>query len=225
MEKIDIRSFELAKKVYHKLIKANWLNLLPTVNESYKILKDKDHYFDIDKSKVENIKNDLFSDDHSIHAGILNENLCNKGKVLYIHNNETQFIVIFIEKEFETDGGVYNPGVIVFRVYEEIDINCIENSWNIKNTEKWITNLDLTRETFTDVTKYSQILGEGEIYCNRPTIKWILDDFNRSKFVNYAPIFDTCTGRIMESSINEIEFVMRSMILLGVRLGLKNVEI
>ena len=227
MEKsISNYDFERFRKIYQRDVKNMFNNsLLHVVEKSYNLLKEKNHYYYTSKNRMENIKNNLFSDDHSIYAGILEEDLCNKGRVLYINSGEAQFIVIFIDEEFESSSfDSYNEGVLVYIVYNEIDIDCIEKSWNVDNTEKWVTKLDLTRETFTDVTKYSQKVGDHTV-CKRPTVKRVIDDLNSDEFMYYVPMFSTSQTSYYAESIGDVEYVMNSLILLGVRLEIEGVEI
>lgn len=210
---MSANKFERARRLYEYNIIALWEYLEPIAGNIYKELEERQCYY-----TEENNFYSLFSDNHSIHGGIIDKNLFNGNRVMYIHSNDCKFIVIFLDNKTEK----YGTGVLIFRVYSEIDIKCIEESWGCNTTEKWITNLDLTRETFTDVTKHSQVIGDL-VHCSRPTINRISEDLKENKFLAYSPIFST-TG-ISGFDCSHIEFVMRSIILLGVRLEIEGVEL
>lgn len=231
MKNTDIVSGSSMKKLWWKMedsLSVFWKTLNPKMNEAYNILK-KNYIYDVNLTRHENVMRNLFEiGDGDVYVGVLDEKIFNnKEKAIYVSTDGFKFLIVFYTKKSPSRYGDNNPetyvqpGIRVFRVFEPLDTNCIENAWGVKTTEQWATKLDLCAETFTDVTKHSQIIDNYPV-CNRPTIDRVIFDINNQKFQHYSPIFDSCEGNYSRE-FSAIECMFFNMCLICESLKIKNV--
>ncbi len=218
---------------YHKMQRVRWAyekmvteimkDLTPHMEKVYKKLKKEKSIYDIDKTRMENI-HELWTDG-SNYAGII-EDGCKRGNMMYIHAENAQFVVIFNKRSFTDDCHTkIGKGMRIYRVFNPIDVKCIEESWRVDSTLKWCTKLDLTRETFTDETEFSRVVSDGLTVCERPTIKRLIQDQNTNAFTYYPPIYDggrhtmNCCG-----DMGLVQYAAACMSGVGERLEIKGCE-
>lgn len=194
--------------------------IIPFMKKAWKILKKGGHIYDKSIDRMGNVRGNLFSDDHSIYAGIVEG--CNKGKMIYIAAENAKFLILLNDKKYTNSyKDLVTKGMRIYRVYEPIDVDCIENSWGVDSTLKWVTKLELARGCFSDLTEYSQDLGEY-VHCERPTIERVIEDMNEGRACTYEHSYDGCTGRYKcNSNTSEVQYAATNMLLLGERLEIE----
>ena len=201
-----------------------WKSVEPKLHQAYDLLVKKKAVYDIDLDYFANIKRNLF-DMNDIYAGIIDPKLFKGGRTaIYMHTEGSQYIIVFNPKKHKSIyGGQDIAGVNIFRVFNEIDRDCIVKSWGLDSTDKWITKLDLVANTFTDVTEHSQRIDKY-VVCDRPTIKRVISDINKNEFRHYSPVFGTSDNNY-SLNFGSIEHCFFNIILLCVRLKIKGCAI
>lgn len=231
MEKISHFNFDLLLDVVKEKTAKHYNMIAPKLMEAYDILSGKNDktfipaIFDIEKDFENHLgTNELWSDDNNIMAGVLPEHKLKHGiKGMFLYNGKVQWIILFLSEPIEIKSHKYTKGVLVYQSFNNIDLNCIEKSWGLKNTEQWLTELDLARESFTDITKYSQKIGTHTV-CKRPTVKRIIEDINNLEFKHYGPVFSTSYYNY-SLDMAHIDALFHSMIVLCFRLKVEGVEL
>lgn len=196
-------------------------NILPKVEEMYSILYEKKYMATIDSCN-DNLKG-LFNDD-SCYIGVLDTKLNFKSRALYLYNGRCQWVIIFNPKSRKSGHDTIRAGYSVYRVYNEIDLDCIENSWGLKTTEQFVTKLDLISECFTDVTKHSQKI-DNHVVCNRPTIKRLIHDYNNNEFQHYYPTITSMNHFATNRDLGEIGAIFSTLLVMCYRLKIKGVDL
>lgn len=205
--------------------------LEPLMGEVYKHLKDENYIYDWENLTMDGVRGKLL-DINSTYYGIVKG--CDRGDMIYIDAENSKFLILLNEKEYtDSYDETVGIGMRVYRVYSEIDIDCIEKSWHCNTTERWITKLDLTRETFTDVTEHSQVIPKGNsreedlIVCKRPTIKRVIEDLNKKLVPFYPCVYDKC-GRSIDRTDDEfglVNYAYRMMVVACVDLEIGDCSI
>jgi len=208
---------------YENMVASIMGELTPHMKSVYKKLKKEKSFYDIEKTRMENL--DELWTDGDMYAGIIKDG-CKRGDMMYIHGENAEFVIVFNKRSFRDNCNTkITKGMRVYRVYGPIDVNCIENSWVLDSTLKWCTNLDLVRDTFTDETEHSQDVGDDVIVCYRPTIKRLIDDQNNDKFTYYPAVIDggrhtmNCCG-----DMGLVQYAVGCMAGIGERLEVKGCE-
>lgn len=217
------RKAERVRWAYEQMVTMIMDDLTPHMKKAYKLLKKENSVYDLELSRMDNIRR-LWTDG-SHYAGII-EGGCKRGDMMYIHAENAQFVIVFNKKSFDDSCDFkIGKGMRVYRVYNPIDVKCIEESWRVNSTLKWCTSLDLARDTFTDETEHSQVVGSGITVCERPTIKRLIKDQNENAFTYYPPVYDggrktmNCCG-----DMGLVQYAIGCMAGVGERLGVKGCE-
>lgn len=203
------------RKTYEKELRNKMDILYPKLRKAYTILKKKNHIYDIKKGKMANLKKCKSFGDADYYASIVDPKFfIHNNKALYIHAENAQWIIQFIDTPFiDQWKNKHEKGITIHKVFSAVDINCIEKAWNCNNIEQYVTKADLIVQTFTDVTKYSQKLGSNKTACHRPTINRVIQNHNNKEDGGgYYPVFTT-SSRYFSSDFGDIEYCFYYMIM------------
>lgn len=210
----------LSNRYKHELTKLIE-KLTPKLDEIYSALKDKPFYDPAKEDKMDNLSGMFYAGDADYYAAIIEPKFFeHNNRAIYFHCEQMQFILHFIDTEFEDSfKNDMMKGIQVTRIYSPLNIECIEKSWGVSSTEQWATKLDLCRETFTDETKYSQIVSGGRVVVHRPTMKKYLSQHNEKlNPCYYGPIISTADRNEGNYDIPAINCVIFAMIAIGTKL-------
>lgn len=222
-ETINCFDFDKVNRVIEQEIIKYFNHIMPKIEELYTFLENGNYIANLD---THNGNLDDLYDDGNIYAGILNNKKLNfNSRALYFYTESGQWIVIFNpERREDLKSDIYNNGISIFRVYNELDVDCIENAWGCTNTKKFATNADLIVNEFTDITEYSQKIKE-HIVCKRPTLKRLINDYNNNEFQHYSPVLSTIGYTKTNGNLGEINCIIRSLMVLAFRIHVKGVEL
>lgn len=231
MADLDFSTLEFgAIRLFEREVTDTMDKLEPLLKKAYKKLKKRKYVYDLEKTRMENISDNLLYV-HDIYVGIVKG--CKRGDMIYISAENAKFLILFNDKRYiDEHDSIINKGLQVYQVYGEVDIDCIEKAWNVDSTTKWVTKLDLARECFTDESEHSQVIkrDDGEedlIVCHRPTIKRVISDLNKGYCNFYAPIY-TRGGRSVDRTCGDIpliNYAYRMMVVLCMRLEIPGCDI
>jgi hypothetical protein len=223
MAKENIGCFDFEREVrrIESGILKSFDDILPKVEEMYSLLVKKNFTAKIDTSN-DNLRG-LFNDD-SCYIGVLDTKLNFKSRALYLYNGRCQWVMIFNPKKRTVDNETIRAGYSVYRVYNEVDLDCIENSWGLKTTEQFITGVDLIAECFTDVTKHSQKVDK-QVVCHRPTTQRLIHDYNTNAFQHYYPTITSMGHFGTNGNLGEVGAVFSTLLVMCYRLKIKGVEL
>lgn len=202
--------------------------ITPQLNELYDILKKKKSIYNPDLDKMANLHKLEYCGDADYYAGIVDPKFFTHNKrAIYFHMEQMQIILQFVDEKYvDSFHRTFHKGIQIFRIYEPLDVDCIEKSWGIKTTEQWATKLSLTADTFSDETKHSQKVGDGRIAVHRPTIKRYLEIHNaKLNPCYYGPIITTSDYIEGNYQVGEIQGCIYAISAMSAKFKIKGISI
>lgn len=227
MSKITTHDITQIKYKFQNMLYEKMDILLPMLKEAYEKLLGSKTIYSLDLDYMGNLKKIKSFGDADFYAAVVDPKVfTHNKKALYIFAENAQWIIQFIDTSFVDEWkNTHSKGITIHRVFNPVDLKCIEESWGLKDTEKFVTKGDLISQRFTDVTKYSQKLSKGLIACERPTIDRVVEYFNKKSYGGgYYPVFCTST-RQHSSDFSMIEYCFWNMIMVCNGLKIKGAEL
>lgn len=222
--KISCFEFSQVKGRIDKIIYDYTKTIEPLFYELYDKLKEQNYVItDLNKNNYHQLEN-MFDDD-SNYCAILDVPLKRNAKSLLFYSSEKWFLMFFDEEKRYDEKNSQNvsKGITIYRCHNDVDLDCIENSWGFKDTEKFLSGVKLL-EIFTDETKHSQKIGK-HIVTHKPTLKRLITDYNNDEFKHYYHILSTSRYPYSNGDLNWVNCVITGLLILCARLEIKGVKI
>ena len=199
----------------------------PKVNQMYARLKELGHVYDLNKNRMENIEDTMFSDDHNIYAAILPEDALKRGRGMVVHYGEQEYVVFLVDKPYEDEH--YNDipkGFMMYQRFLPLNKSVIEDSWGLTDVVKVATKADLITDTYTDQTEHSQVIkGDYDhVVCHRPTVERLIEDFNGARCGNYEVALSNNTHWGCSADMGRTKNAAQALTLTCLRLEIEGVD-